>query len=324
MSGYRLDRPRINGKQSGVWYVVWTEKGRSHRVSTKETDRWRAERFLAEYAAALDLPPQEFDIAMLVNGYLQEAPGEAHHAKAVIRLLGPLSPASLTRARVRMFHQARRAEGASDSTINRQSRVLRAALEWGRKEGWFTEVPHIDAPTPAPPRDRFLSRDEFARLYEAAEEIHLRTFLALAVYTGQRASAILELTWDDIDTEAMLVRYQGGNATKRRTPYVPISAPLALTLSTAILDRRGPFVVHWRGEPITSIKKAFGAAVRRAGLEDVRIHDLRRTAASWILESGGSFDMAAVLLSDDVRTVRRHYARFNDSYMAGITGRIAG
>jgi integrase len=324
MSGYRLDRPNINGRRSDTWYVVWSEKGRSRRVSTKETDRWQAERFLAEYAAALDLPPQEFDIAMLVRGYLEEAPGEHHHAKAVIRLLGPLSPSSLTRARVRMFHKARRAEGASDSTINRQSRVLRAALEWGRKEGWLKELPHIDAPTPAPPRERFLTRPEFARLYEAAEQIHLRTFLALAVYTGQRAAAILELTWDDIDTENMLVRYQGGNATKRRTPYVPISAPLALTLSTAMLDRNGPFVVHWRGEPITSIKKAFGAAVRRAGLHDVRIHDLRRTAASWVLDNGGSFDMAAALLSDDVRTVRRHYARFSDEFMVGITGRIAG
>lgn len=324
MSGYKLDRPTINGRRSAVWYVVWSEKGRSRRVSTKQTDRWQAERFLAEYAAALDLPPQEFDIAMLVNGYLEEAPGEHHHAKAVIRLLGPLSVTSLTRARVRMFHKARRAEGASDSTINRQSRVLRAALEWGRKEGWLTEAPHIDAPTPAPARDRFLTRPEFAELYEAAEEIHLRTFLALAVYTGQRAAAILELTWDDIDTENMLVRYQGGNATKRRTPYVPISTPLALTLSTALLDQRGPFVVHWRGEQITSIKKAFGAAVRRAGLKDVRIHDLRRTAASWVLDNGGTFDMAAVLLSDDVRTVRRHYARFSDGYMAGITGRIAG
>jgi len=84
MSGYRLDRPNINGRRSDTWYVIWSEKGRSRRVSSKETDRWQAERFLAEYEAVQDLPPQEFDIAMLVRGYLEEAPGEHHHAKAVI------------------------------------------------------------------------------------------------------------------------------------------------------------------------------------------------------------------------------------------------
>jgi hypothetical protein len=48
------------------------------------------------------------------------------------------------------------------------------------------------------------------------------------------------------------------------------------------------------------------------------------STASWVLDNGGTFDMAAALLSDDVRTVRRHYARFSDEYMVGITGRIAG
>lgn len=324
MSGYRLTRPVINGKQSETWYVVWTEGSRSRRVSTKQADKRQAERFLAEYAAAIDQPPAEYDIEMLVNGYLEEAPGETHHAVAVKRLLGALSVDSLTRSRVRMFHTARRKEGASDSTINRQCRLLRAALEWGRKEGWLTDPPHIDAPRPAPARDRFLSREEFFRLYEAAEDTHLRTFLALALYTGQRAGAILGLTWDDIDFQDCLVRYTGGNATKRRTPYVPISTPLALTLSTAHLARQTRYVVEWRGKPVASVKKAFATAVERAGLEDVRIHDLRRTAVSWLLRDGGSFDQAAVLLSDDVRTVARHYARFNQSYLTGITGRIAG
>tara|TARA_R110002111_G_scaffold170741_4_gene236442 strand:+ start:202 stop:1176 length:975 start_codon:yes stop_codon:yes gene_type:complete len=324
MSGYRLDRPTINGKRSATYYVVWSESGRSRRVSTRTSDKREAERFLAEYAAAVDQPPAEYDIAMLVNGYLEEAPGEVHHAVAVKRLLGALSVESLTRSRVRMFHTARRKEGATDSTINRQCRLLRAALEWGRKEGWLSDPPHIDAPRPAPPRDRFLTREEFATLYEAAEDTHLRTFLALALYTGQRASAILGLTWDDIDFENCLVRYTGGNATKRRTPYVPISTPLALTLSTAHIARQTRYVVEWRGKPVASVKKAFAAAVTRAKLDDVRIHDLRRTAASWILQDGGSFDDAAVLLSDDVRTVARHYARFNDKHFRGITGRIAG
>lgn len=318
----RLDRPRINGKQSRTWYIVWAEAGRSCRLSTRTADRRKAEQFLAEYIAARDAPPITFDVAMLVDAYLQEAPGEAHHAVAIKRHLGALSVPSLTRSRIRMFHTTRRTEGASESTINRQCRVLRAALEWGRKEGWLKEPPYIDAPTPAGARHRFLTYEEFARLYEAAEEPHIRTFLALALWTGQRAAAILELRWSDIDMDRGLIWFAEGNRTKRRAPVVPVNVPLALTLSTAAALADSSYVVSWRGWRVTSVKKGFAAAVRRAGLSDVRIHDLRRSAASWVLQEGGTFEEAAMLLNDDIRTVQRHYGRFALGNMRATTDRL--
>jgi integrase len=318
----RLDRPRINGKQSRTWYVVWTEAGRSHRVSARTTDRRTAEQFLAEYVTARDAPPITFDVATLIDAYLQDAPGEHHHAVAVKRHLGALSVPSLTRSQIRMFHTARRAEGASDSTINRQARLLRAALEWGRKERWLTDLPHIDAPSPAGPRKRFLTQDEFMRLYEAAEEPHIRTFLALAIWTGQRAAAILELRWQQIETERGLIWFGEGNRTKRRAQVVPANMALALALSTAFALRDSDYVVSWRGWRVTSVKKGFAAAVRRAGLSDVRIHDLRRSAASWVLQDGGTFEEAAMLLNDDIRTVQKHYGQFALENMRATTDRL--
>lgn len=318
----RLDRPRINGKQSRTWYLVWAEAGRSCRLSTRTPDRRKAEQFLAEYIAARDTPPITFDLATLVDAYLQEAPGEAHHAVAIKRYLGALSVPSLTRSRIRMFHTARRTEGASESTINRQCRVLRAALEWGRKEGWLKEPPYIDAPIPAGARHRFLTYEEFARLYDAAEEPHIRTFLALAIWTGQRAAAILSLKWEDIDFEQGLIWFGEGNRTKRRARVVPANVPLAITLSTAAALANSAYVVSWRGWKVESVKKGFAAAVRRSGLENVRIHDLRRSAASWVLQEGGTFEEAAMLLNDDIRTVQRHYGHFALKNMRTTTNRL--
>lgn len=317
---YRLDRPLINGRTSDKWYVCWTERGRSCRVSTRSTDRRVAERFLAEYVAALNRPPATFDVARLLTEYLKEAPGEAFHAQAVIRHLGPLTVASLTRAQIRLFHTARRKEGVSDSTINRQARVLRAALEWGRKEGWLAEAPHIDAPTPAVARQRFLTREEAVRLYEAAATPHLRTFIALALYTGQRKSAILELTWDDVRDGMIWFRQTTHN--KRRPIALPLTPALAIALSTAYALRDARHIITYRGIEGGDPKKAFQRAVVRAELVDVRIHDLRRTAASWMVQNGASFEQVAAVLGDRIETVQKHYAIFSTSFMGDAIGRI--
>ena len=326
---YQLRAPgqiSINAKPSTVWYVTWTKAGRNHRVSARTSDAQEAKRFLADYAAAISAPPEQFDIAMMCEGYLREAPGEVHHMKAVIRLLGHLTMPSLNRAQVRMFHQSRRAEGASDSTINRQCRVLRAAIQWAYKEAWITldKIPHIEAPKPAGPRERFLTYDEFIELYDAAVTPHMRTFMALAIWTGQRAGAILELTWDDVDFERGFIFFPpADNDTKRRAKAVAINTPLALALSVAATVPGCSHIISYGGRPVRSVKKAFGRSVTRAKLEDVRIHDLRRTAASWIIQNGGSMDDAAALLSDDVKTVRKHYAQFDERYLKSLTERIA-
>lgn len=331
MPQYRLRPPgavKVNRKPTDCYYVTWSEGGRSHRRSTGTADEAIARRWLAEFVAAMDAPPAKFTIGDMVSGYLSEAPGQADHAKAILRLLGHLSLASLTRSQVRMWQTARAKEGASPSTIARQVGVLRAAIQWCYKEGWITrdQIPHIEAPAPAPPRDRFLTYDEATALYSAAYRDgapHVRVFIALGLWTGQRAGAILGLQWDDVDFERGLIRFRGGTRTKRRAAAVGMNWPLALTLADAWIMRDCGHVVSYGGRPIGSMKRAFGRAVERAGLEDVRQHDLRRTAASWMLQNGGTFEDAAALLCDDIRTVQRSYARFAEKNLRMNAERIA-
>jgi integrase len=77
-------------------------------------------------------------------------------------------------------------------------------------------APYIPAPPPGEARNRHLTRDEFKRLYMAAEEPHIRTFLALGVLSGLRNGAILSLTWDQVDAEKRFIRPTGGTANKKR------------------------------------------------------------------------------------------------------------
>lgn len=325
---FQLERPAINGKQSRTWYVCFSEAGRSHRVSTRQVDRRLAEQFLAQYVAARNAPPETFTVGTLCDAYDAErvkagVKSQTHHLKAVTRLLGNLTPSSLTRERIRMFHGERRDEGVSESTINRQCRTLRAALSWGVKEGWMESAPYIDAPQPNDERERFLTYDEAMRLLDAAHVPHLHTFIALAVWTGARAGALYQLKWEHIDPDELLIYWPAGTLNKRRPRVTAINQPLALALGTAAILRDSEHVISWRGKPIESIKGVYYRAASKAKLNDVTIHDLRRTAASWVLLNGGSFDDAAALLEDDVRTVQKRYARFNVAYMRGIGDRIA-
>lgn len=58
MPEYSLKRPVINGRQSDTWYVCWSAARRSHRRSTGTSDRQQAERFLAQWSAVQNAPPE--------------------------------------------------------------------------------------------------------------------------------------------------------------------------------------------------------------------------------------------------------------------------
>jgi len=314
---HRLARPVINGKPSRNWYVIWRENGRERRVSTRKTDRYEAERFLAGFLAAQNAPPPSPDVNWILDRYEQDRQSAksidriTSHLRSVRREFGPVSPADLSVPAV--IHKWR-GEGTSDGTIRTRLLLLRAALGWAAKMKYIDAAPYIPAPPPGKARERFLTRDEFKRLYMAAEEPHIKTFLALGVMTGLRNGAILSLRWNQIDAEGRFIRPTGGSANKKRAD-IRIGPDLMLALGTAWWLRHGPYVVQWRGQQVKSVKTGFRAAVRRSGIDHVTIHDLRRTCAMWQAEKGVSIEEIAEWLGDSVSIARKHYARYSPDYL---------
>jgi integrase len=186
--------------------------------------------------------------------------------------------------------------------------------------------PHIEIPGESVPRDRFLTREEFAALYFHASPLHLRTFLALAISTAARGKHILALTWDRVDFAGGFVRYRPANAnSKKRTAPIPMNGPLRSVLETAF-GARGPSgrVIEWNDRPVLSVRKAYERACRLARLTDAHRHDLRRTAASWAVQDGVPIEEVAQMLGDTVETTRKHYAQFAPDYLRGAVNSIAG
>jgi integrase len=329
---YRLERPVINGKQSDRWYVVWTAGRRTHRLSTRTNDKVAARKFLAQFAALQDAPPETFTVSDLCDAYLKdrEEDPSVHYPKAIANSLrhvkdhlGSLPPSMISPMSVKTYVTQRRKEKVSDSTISKELRFLRQAMKYGKRYSWIDDEPTISIPGEGHPRDRFLTREEFARLFFHASPLHLRVFLALAICTAARGKHILALTWDRVDFAAGMVRYRPGESSIKRTAQVPMNAPLRRMLEKAHEARSCTRVVEWNGKPVKSVRRAYERACKLAGLTDAHRHDLRRTAASWAVQDGATFDEVATMLGDSVETTRKHYAVFSPTYLQGVVTSIA-
>lgn len=329
---YRLDRPIINGKRSDRWYVVWTEGRRTCRVSAKTADKVRAQAFLAQFEAIQDAPPEEFTVGDLCDAYLAERrehgvkypkaiENSLKHVKAAI---GSLPPSMWSRATNRGYvHQRRKL--VMDATIDKELRFLRQAFKFGVREGWMDKEPNVEVPGGSAPRQRFLTREEFARIYFHASPLHLRVFLGLAIDTLARGKHVLALTWDRVDFDRRIVWYAPHDpGSKKKTQAAPMSPRLEHLLRAAQQASLSPYVVEWNGKRLKSIRKAYEGAVERAGVEDAHKHDLRRSGASWAIQGGMSFDAVAALLGDTVEMTKKTYAVFSPDYLRGVVDSIAG
>lgn len=153
-------------------------------------------------------------------------------------------------------------------------------------------------------------------------------FILVGLYTGTRASTVcgaaLQPTigrgWVDVERGVFYRRAERERETKKRKPSIPLPPELHGHLRR--WKRRGQrFAVEWNSEPVTSIKKAFRAVVKDAGLgPDVTPHVLRHTAATWLMQAGTDPWEAAGFLGMTVETLMSRYGHHHPDYLSGARG----
>ena len=150
----------------------------------------------------------------------------------------------------------------SVSTVRRELAVLGAAINWAFKNGRITRTVQVTKPPKPDPKERWVTRDEAARLLRAAKtdrsRLYLPLFILLGLYTGRRSEALLSLRWSQVDLKARTIDFEipGRQRTNKRRGKVPIPPRLLPHLTRA--RRRGTdlgCVLHIDGKPIKSIKK---------------------------------------------------------------------
>lgn len=299
-------------------------------------------------------PPAEFDLTMrrICEEYQKGKREEAHAfaslesaLRPAIEHFGALRPEEVTPAYVRAYVAARRnaprrrggrngvveaAGRLSDKTIDNELRMLRAACVWTKKHlGWKFDTPDFVLPGGARPRTRALSRKEAVRLLRAlaADETpkHLRVFVLLALYTGQRSGAIRALKWEHVDFDEGMIWFSRArpHAPKnKRVRDMPMTDRMIAVLQEAKREAKTEFVVEFKRRPVTSLKTAWASLLARAGIEGVRMHDLRRTAATGALNRGASMADVALFLNDSEKITARHYAHAAPTLLLDVVRRI--
>src|SRR4029077_19022089 len=125
----------------------------------------------------------------------------------------------------------------------------------------------------------------------------LALFVRIALYTGVRHHAILELTWDRVDLDGgwMDFNVPGREITKERRPVAPMNFKLARALRAALpAGSQQKCVIGSNAKPIFTVAETFKTACKRAKLKDVTPHTLKHTCITWGLAKASPWDVSGV------------------------------
>jgi integrase len=303
----------------GKWHAYERVDGQPKRTSLGTTDREIAARRLIDLEQGRRR--KAVTVAEMYQHYLNER-GPRITGKETVRfawkllepVFGHLRPDQITRALTRAYAAKERRRGISDGKIRRDLSVLSAVIRYSDK----TSSAVIEMPPAPPPKSRHLTREEYRGLREAARKIpHLHLFVLLAYRTGGRASAILELTWDRVDFSRGQIRLGLGERRAKGRATVPMIEDTAEILREAQRAALTDYVIEYGSKRVKSVKRAFKAAVERAGLPlDTSPHVLRHSAAVHMAESGVPMSEISQYLGHSSTSVtERVYARYSPSYL---------
>ena len=231
------------------------------------------------------------------------------------------------KAHVAAFVSELKKGGLKTPTIRRYLATMSSAFSFAERSGWIIQNPilHLDkkAIPEAQPRTRFLSRDEYRRLLGASSS-HLRPLIEMAVETGMRLEELLSLKWEQVDLDRREVRLVLTKSMRPRT--VPLSDKAVAVLVAGTRDHRASpyvFINSATGERYRTIQRAFRTVCRRAGLEDLRFHDLRHTFASWAVQSGVDLYPLSRILGHSTLQMTTRYAHLSTSHLHQVIKTMA-
>jgi integrase len=203
-------------------------------------------------------------------------------------------------------YKQERLETVRPSTVNKELNCLKAMLNKAVAWGYLKENPlkGLKGLKEPPGRIRYLAPDETARLLAACETpLYLRPIVELAMHTGMRRSELLSLRWPDIDLRRRTISLAQTKNNERRV--IPVNDTVAAILKALPrhLDTDALFP-ELNGPMLT---RAFWRACHKAGVSNLRLHDLRHTFASYLAMGGFNLRTIQQLLGHkDLRMTSRY------------------
>ncbi len=205
-------------------------------------------------------------------------------------------------------------EGYAQATVNRWqvilSYMMRLAKQWKVPGAETNPLEGVRQKDPNNRKERYLSPDETRRLKQAVEDspnAMLKYIVALLLLTGCRKRELLDAKWEEINFDRKAWRIPTSKTGKPR--HVPLSEEAIAVLKAVPRFKECPYIVPnpKTRKPFISIYNSWDSARRAARVPDVRIHDLRHSAASNLVNAGQSlYVVAKVLGHAQTRTTERY------------------
>jgi integrase len=242
------------------------------------------------------------------------------------RALVGISPAVVAEARDKLSKTHTRAgKPITGSTVNRYVTALSGVLTVVAKEyGWIQRNParNVTRLEDSKGRERFLSdgeRLELLKQCDKSEFSALGSIVRLALATGARKSELMNLQWVGVDLDRRTVRFlDTKNGESRTVPLAPSATAVLTQWKKGRLAVGAVFPF-----PMSTLDISWRAARDAAELGDVRFHDLRHSAASYLAMSGASLmDIAAILGHKTLAMVKR-YSHLSEQHTTAAVDRMA-
>lgn len=148
---------------------------------------------------------------------------------------------------------------------------------------------------------------------------YLSPIVLLAINTGLRRGELLSLTWADIDLDARMLTVRAENSKSGRQRHVPLNTEAHAVLAQWANQTHAPGRVFG----VASVKKAWGALLARASIDDFRFHDLRHHFASKLVRAATDLNVVRELLGHSTIAMTLRYAHLCPGTLAAAVAKLA-
>lgn len=326
---YRKDR-------KAPWQVYWNNPHSGRRESRSFEHEHDARKFDSLVKHRLRYEPETFEsteapvddpagltLEALIYAYLKakamtptNLKMTLYHVRSILGDIGPVLVADLSKDMLRLAVQRQKDRNVKPNTVNRRISIIKSALNWAEDEGMIpaNPVPRFSCPRgpdliiPPP------TPSEVEAILAVAPDRILRE-VVLGVSMGMRIgpSELYGMRWADFDFGRRVVRV-GTAKRKQQGKYrdLHLIDSLLPTLQAwweADMPQGIETVIHFRGRPVQSLKKAWKSTLEAAGItRRIRQYDLRHAFATYALDRGADPKAIAEIMGHtDMAMIHRHY-----------------
>lgn len=293
-------------KRGGVYwsyvYVDGVRYGRSTNTGSRrlaeQIDQKHKEELRLKNTLCPELDPN-MRFAELAGRFLGEGAAKLWHRdrlKILLPYFADFTISKINKSAIRQFRLERhRQKTLTETTVNRDIECLRHLLYWAVDEGLLAANPiaRIRMERERRKKKPVLSFEEETLLLQATS-LHLRNIVIAALDTGMRRGEILHQVWEDVDFPRRLLYVTHSKTPEGEAREIPLTDRV-FTLLSAMRKDTG-LIFTFGGLPIHSVKTAWKASIRRAGIRYIRFHYLRHTFNTRLLELSVSREVRMALL----------------------------